>query len=221
MPHRDPQTGQFVSDNSNSMGYDDIEVVSATGAFTVAAAQLDGSTGQGYGQASEFEGVEIVDYDEVVDRNESLVLLSASHRLTVSGVSTSTADGTVRAEIEVSASPSLQAASEVVLDGGVADVTGDFNIGNGGQTFDDSIDVLGRPLLAIGTSPFSDGGSGVGGAGTAGEDSVELRNPPGAMAEFHPRDELFVNGVIEASNVSDASITVEYSVQHIYGVVEG
>lgn len=214
IPRRDPQTGQFVSGDN----YDDVEVVSFTAGFGVEAANLEGSTSfSGSGDTFEFSGVELVDYDDVVDRNETLHLLNAQHRLVVFSNSTQTEDGTVLAGVEVSASPSVSLPGKPIT-GPINDFGAD-NLVTGGAATDDSIDLVGRPLMAMAGSPFSDTATGIGGGGSQGDDEVEVGNVPAPIAEFHPRDELFGNGELTAWNIDDSGIHAQLMGQHIYGVV--
>lgn len=205
---RDPETGQFVS----TPDFDDIEQITFDVGVGIQAADLAGGTGFG-GSEQTFEGVQLLDYDEVVDRNESLHLLEARHELDVWANSTETADGTVGASVEVSASPARA----------VADMSLSTNtlIGPvvGQSDFDDTIDLIGNPLRAVGHAPFSDSASGVGGAGTAGADSLSIEGLPEQIARFHPRDELFLNGSIATWNIDDAGVHLNLTGQHIYGVV--
>lgn len=220
MPHlpRDPETGQFLSQKTiEAMGFEDVEVVSFLAEAGVLAADLTGSTNFVTGDAFEYEGIELIDYDEVVDRNEEVVLISAYHNLSVMANSTETADGTVTGSAEVSASPQNSPA------GRAASSTTDVPPGDspvvGFGTNDDTIDLIGRPLLATGHAPFSDGASGVGGGGSAGEDRVSVWGLPEEIARFHPRDELFMNGRIQAWNIDDAGVHVKLNGQHVYGVI--
>lgn len=210
--------GQFVSVDEDM--FSDIEVATFASNAGVTASDLDGETSFG-GEAQVFEGIEVIDYDEIVDRNEELVLLAAMHSLVVYANSTETADGTVAAGVEVSADPSLTPATSRVVDTRNNDLPpGDSQVTGTGST-DDSIDLIGRPLSAVGHAPFSDGASGVGGGGSAGEDSISLSMAPAEFGRFHPRDELFVNGEIRAWNIDDAGVHANVSGQHVYGVVEG
>lgn len=211
MPHRDPQTGQFVADSDR---FDDYEVVTFSGGLGIQAADLTGGTGFSGGQSLTFDGTEVLDYDEVVDRNEELHLLEAQHALMVFANSTSTADGTVSAAAEISASPSRSAAANVITS---TTATDDDPV-VGAAFEDDTIDVLGRVLHATGHSPFSDSAGGVGGAGSAGEDSVTVEMPPEPVARFHPRDELFLNGELVIWNIDDSGVHLAVQGQHVYGV---
>ena len=210
--------GQFVSVDEDMLS--DIEVATFASNAAVAAADLDGTTSLG-GQVQEFESIEVIDYDEIVDRNEELLLLDAKHSLVVYANSTETADGTVAAAVEVSADPSLTDTTGRVVEIRNNDLPpGDSQVIGTGTT-DDSIDLIGRPLSAVGHAPFSDGSSGAGGGGSAGEDRLSLGMAPAEFGRFHPRDELFVNGSIRAWNIDDAGVHVNVSGQHVYGVVEG
>jgi hypothetical protein len=218
MPHRDPQTGEFVSQEH----YDDIEVVTWGVSVGVEASNLGGSTGFGGEAPQEFEGAQVIDYDEIVDRNEMLRLVEAQHVISVYVNSTETADGIVAASVEMSADPSLSPATQEITTPGTAQSVGDDDVvtaGNAPET-DDSIDLIGRPLTAVGTGPFSDSGTGVGGGGAAGHDEYVSTVWPAEFGVFHPRDECFVNGRIQAWNIDDAGVHVDISGQHVYGVLE-
>lgn len=209
--------GQFVSIDDHDM-FDDVEVVTFSVEMGVEASNLNGVTSFS-GEANTVEGTVLVDYDDVVDRNESLFLLDAHHRLSTWINSTETADGTVRTYVEVSASPvfelgEMRFLSTDVLEG---DQRGDI-VGEAGS--DDSIDLIGRPMAATAHAPFSDGSSGAGGGGSAGEDDYVSSIFPAESGRFHPRDELFLNASFESTNVDDAGIHLDLSGQHIYGVIE-
>jgi hypothetical protein len=212
MVHRDPDTGQFVGGDGSMHGYDDIEFGSFRASIGIPAADLDGGTGFG-GQTDTVEGLELLDYDDLVDRNERLDLLYGMHSLTVYANSTETADGTVRFEGEVASAPSPTMATNIA----VQDIEGDVD---GATQSTDSIDLLGRRLNAVGHAPFSDTATGVGGSGSAGEDRVDFGMPPGPAREFHPRDELFLNGEFRTWNIDDGGVHLELAGQHWYGVSE-
>lgn len=215
MAARDPETGQFVSGGAAAQ-YDDIEVVSIQADVGVQAADLDGSTGFVSGQTFDAEAVPLVDYDEVVDRNEELHLLQAQHHLVAHVNSTGTADGEVRAYVEISTSPTRQVSPTINASAG----GGDLDAGVVGRPdSDDSIDVIGRPLLAVGFGPFSDGATGVGGGGSAGRDSVDMGPLPREIGRFHPRDDLFLNSEIRVWNIADRGVHLDLQGQHVYGVV--
>jgi len=221
MPHRDPETGQFLSHDETS--YTDIEVVSMGTSVGVEAGNLGGATGFNGGAVNDFEAQQLVDYDEIVDRNEELRLLYAQHCIVVYANSTETADGTVSVSAEVSADPSITGVTQAAgrpQNGSSAGTDDDTVTAGVYPNSDDSIDIVGRVLTAVGHSPFSDGGTGVGGGGSAGEDSYDSTMFPAEFGRFHPRDELFLNGRLVAWNVDDSGIHVNFSGQHVYGVVE-
>lgn len=212
MVHRDPSTGKFVSGQDTE--YSDIEVVTFSGSVGVQASNLGGTATFQGGDQKTFEGLELLDYDEFVDRNEELVLLSADHSMSVFANSTESEDGTVRASVEVSASPAIT--NENVI------FTNSIDDGQavGGAQSDDSIDLLGRQLVATAHAPFSDTSTGVGGGGSAGEDRLKIDQAPAEFGRFHPRDELFMNGTFEAWNIDDSGVHVDLTGQHVYGVLE-
>lgn len=215
MAARDPETGKFVS----AEGFEDVEVVSFSAGLGVEAGNLAGATGFDGGSEHNFDGGELIDYDDVVDRNEMLVLLAGWHRLVTYINSTQTADGTVLATVEISSSPAQQMGFNITAtDTDVFDTTQNIV---GSSNREDSIDVVARPMTAVGHGPITDGTNGVGGAGAAGEDTVRFGRPPGEAASFHPRDELFLNGELTQWNVDDAGIHIMVTGQHWYGVDQG
>lgn len=213
MSARDPETGQFVSSDSQ---YDDVEVVTFSANVGVEAANLDG-TATFEGEAYEFEGLELVDYDSVVDRNEELVLLAADHRASTFANSTATADGTVTSSVAISASPALTMATAAAANASNAVFDSGETVGQARR--DDTIDIIGRPLSSTAGAPFSDGTNGSAGSGSAGEDSVSVSMAPAEYGRFHPRDELFLNGKFRVWNVDDQGVHVAVTGQHVYGVL--
>lgn len=218
-PHRDPQTGKFVS--SRDHDFDRFEQLHAMDTLSVPAADLDGNTGQHFGEESQYEGRELFDFETVLDRDEVGVIQWQAQQIVVYGLSSSTADGTVRGAAEFSFSPSnshilkVASASE-----DLDDQTGSgFDIEGVDTVFSsDTGDTVGRTLQAIGYSPFSDGATGVGGSGGAGIDQWE--GPVMIDPVVDDRDSLFHNGAIEASNVADASVHMDVSVWTALAVME-
>jgi len=217
MPHRDPQTGQFTADQHSK--WDDIEVVSFGANLGVQASNLGGGTGFNGGTNDAVEGVQLIDYDEIVDRNEELRLLSAAHVLSVYANSTETEDGTVVGSFEISADPSESRVTDVqTRPRGGQSQPPDNVVGTSAD--DDSIDLVGRVLTATAHAPFSDSSSGSGGGGSAGEDRYESAMWPAEYGRFHPRDELFCNGRLVTWNIDDSGVHAVISGQHVYGVME-
>jgi len=217
MPHRDPVTGEFVA--ASEMDFDDIEIASFQESLAVLAADIDGNANQDHPTPDNptFSGVELIDYDEIVDRNEELHLLRAQHLMHVYVNATGANDGTARAAVEVSTSPSRQ----VAFGQDTFDPIGDSDVQRCLEApgTEDSIDIVGRPLFGVAHAPFNEVGSGVSGGGSSGEDEYTLDGFPQPVGRFHPRDELFVNGALEASNVDDQALHIELVGQHVYGVV--
>lgn len=181
---------------------------------------MDGTTGQTLGETSSFEGVRLYEVADVLDRRQLAVLLWARHRLVVYIGSTQTADGTIRANFEVSTSPNQNIANGVDAGAGAIEDQGgtEISLEVNPQEDSDTDDVIGPSLLAVGFGPITDGTNGVGGAGTAGFDDWE--GPVMVEPVFDSRDELFVNGQVEASNVSDAAIHADLETWHTYGIID-
>lgn len=149
------------------------------------------------------------DVDRFVDRDEVAHLMMIDATLTAGILSTQTADGTLRAEVEISTSGSKQLHQS---SGGYQDVeeSADGTLTpevdtNSDDTANETIDILGRKLVALAYGPITDGTNGVGGAGTAGRDWIKTDYGPRGP-ELDGRDEVALNGFVEHSNVSDATL---------------
>lgn len=210
MPRRDPQTGQYVSGSISG----EVETVTWTTAISIPASQLDGLTDSFYGEEQRFEGVLLYDLDQVVNRHEVGELVTASHRAVLQPTGTQTADSAAFLHAEISASPGKSQFEGTLAP--FADASGDFN-GDVLVDWDDSADLVGRPLSVMAQGPFTDGTAGLGGAGSPGEDTVEA-SPLGF--DMDRRDELYLNGRIGAQNIADGPVTAIVSGQHVYSIEE-
>lgn len=222
IPHRDPDTGRFVPDDAREQ-FDEIIQLHGRGMYSVPAADIDGSTGQNLGQSGTMEGDSLIDYQEHLDRTEFGVVLWQHQRLIVYIGSTQTADGTVFGSFELSLDPDRQVAGGYATFSDLADAetSGDYtietvatNVDNG----DDTPDVLGPEMAAVGFGPFSDGATGVGGAGTPGW--FDWEGPIVHEPSVDDRDEIFVSGVLAHANVSDAALHADVRVYQLVGIVD-
>lgn len=212
MPHRDPQTGKFVSSEGPS---GEIEILSFDVAFSVPAANVAGATGQFYGDDGNFEGVKLYDVDDIMDRHRVGQLRQAHHLLMIQPTGTQTADSAATMSVELSASPSrqvVQKAGSAFED--VTDTQGTVIQVEGPKT-DDTVDLIGPPLGAMAQGPFTDGTNGLGGGGGPGWDRVESHP---IDYELDRRDEVFVNGSWEVQNLSDGPFTAKLLGQHVFEI---
>ena len=206
------------------MNYERMEQVHAQNHLSVPAADLDGDTSYIFGEESEYEGLELADFGDILDRDEVGIVQWVSHRLDVAIVSTGTSDGTARVAAELSFSPAASPAFTNVRSQGrsdYADQTGvNFTIEalDPEGTITESGDVVGSVLTAYGTQAFSDGATGVGGSGVPG--SSEWEGPVMVDPVVDDRDALYSNGVIEVNNVADAAVHVDVSLWASLGVME-
>lgn len=209
---RDPDTGQFVDVEEAEPR--SIEVVNFEATTGVTAANLGGATSF-TGTREDWNGLELIDYDDVIDRDEVAVLMEASHMLNVFTNPTQTADGFVMA----AAAPMTQEAlsDAVILQAPSQPLTGDVLADT---SVDDTIDVVGRPLMTGTGAQFSDGATGVGGSAAAGTDDYQSDLWPDIIGFFHPRDELFYNGTFRWWNISDSGIHSQIVGQHKYAVFD-
>lgn len=204
MPHRDPNTGQFTADAPFT--YNDLEILRWDQEFSVSAADLTGATAESYGNSFSLDGYKLRDMENIVDRDELATLVMQEVRIAVPPFGSQTADGLARGVLELSTSPVQQA----------IDFTGDYvdtsqaqiAESTAGGRVSDSHDIIGRPLVAMAGSVFSDGATGVGGAGPASTDEHSavwgLAGPV-----LDARDDLFFNLEIEAQNIADSAAKLE------------
>lgn len=230
MPHatdavvRDPDTGQFRK--ASEVQYDDYEVV----AFTIEV-HADGHIGDSlsleYGNRGEFEGLEVLDFDSILDRHRLATLIHVDLR----GVLQFTQDGIVPAyalaSVELSGSPSIRASGAVAVPDAdrtaIEDVTGNFSDVTALVELDDTLDLPLRPLLMAANNGFEDtdatNGTGIGGAGAAGVD--QAYGPLPGTWQFDRRDELYLNGVLAHQNSQAGDeFTVEVAGIAAFGVSE-
>lgn len=208
------RTGQIDEDD-----FDRFDNVNAAVDLSVPASDLGGGTGQTFGQQGDFEGLTLFDLGDILDSDEIGVLLEAEHRLTSGILSTSTADGTALVSAQIASDPDLDTPpSPFAGPADIDDSSGNFNVESAGRRVAVSNDVLGRVLTTISYAPITDGAQGVGGAGTSGTDKWHGTAVPSPL--FDVRDQIYVNGLIEQSNVDDASIYTKVNCQWTFGIMD-
>lgn len=203
--------------------FTDIEVVTFEATYRIDANDIT-DTNTLAGDRHTVEGIPVIDYDNVVDRNEALHLLQAHHRLVcwVNGgenATPSTQYGVAATAAEVSASPSQSAVSTINTTTTATDGEqvrqSPFSVG----VQDDSIDLIGPPLSTKVGQDFSET-TGAGGANAEGDDDWASNMFPAEFGRFHPRDELFVSADMRFWNMDVAGFYAEVLGQHVYGVIE-
>lgn len=219
MVHRDPETGRYLP--HDDVQFEDIELASFGFEGGATAASLEGGTSYGGADQGRVLAGQLLDYDELCDRSEELVLLEAQHRLSCWQNATATEDGSFRVYAEISTAQALELPDVAQVE------TAEFPPGQGGEDnlvgsvdSSDGIDLVGRPLAATAGGSFYNSANGAGGSGSSGEDSYESDYWPGETGRFHPRDELNLNLRFEASNIDDAGVHIDLVGQHLYGVVD-
>lgn len=195
MPHRDPQTGKFVS----TPQFEDTETVP----FTVSL-HFDGHTQNvdvnEWARTSTWEGLEILDLDELLDRHRVATLVDIDAALNVAAYQSGGDFNSFIVVTEISASPALQVADvapepdlEPVDD--QEEVSGDLDDIRAEVVIADTVDLPVRPLVGTSGSPFNDETDTAGGASLTGEVD-HVRGPVPGDWDFDRRDELFLNGTV-------------------------
>lgn len=185
-------------------GYESVDVQSFYDEFSVAAADLDGTTGQGGGQAFHDDDRILREPAEGIPRGATAELVAVLMHMDVFQNSTTTADGTVLAALEWSSSGTPE----------IADADGiSTAIGNAGTV--DLVDLVHTAdsdvlfiQAAVGHAPFFDSTNGVGGAGHVGTSvwEVNYRNEFGSGPVFERDDEVHGHIAFKQWNIADAAI---------------
>lgn len=211
--------GKFQSASEVAARFEDLEYLTGETVITVNSAD---STVDDHSAAS-YEGVTLLDVDDITDRHEVAHLLLANLRLVLqSEGSTSTGRQEVHVAVEVSASPSRSATIEMTgdetsigdqteLQAGISDVQ--FK-----QEDTDDADLIARPLRAYKGYAFEDETNGPGGPGSSDMDTA-VGPPPGTW-DFDRRDELFLNGIFQMHGDASANAHAMLGYQLVFGVTE-
>lgn len=228
MPHSLPpgvtrgSDGKFVS-TGEAARFDAVEYQTFTTTIEVATGDYTSSgAAEDFGVTSNFEGVEVVDVDTLVDRHEIAHLLSVNtaisgyaHGSGISGVSAH------RIGVELSASPSRAAigfalGSDVIEDqeSNQGDLTGIETA----LTVTDDADLVHRPIEVYMAATVEDDVDGTGMGGYVAND--EAWGPGAGSWDFDRRDELYMNGVVEANGDSAAPFGATITGQMAFGIEE-
>lgn len=207
--------GTFVS--TDDVSTDDFEYVHATARVTPDPADYTGSILDiNYADQAEWEGLEVIDMEELVDRHEVARLVAVDGMASLGIPAGNTADnpGAFRAWAELSASPDIKTPTIEALasPGGDLDLEDSDSIGTviGDVESDDTADIIASPIVLQGSTAESDETNGVGTATT--NDSTEIAGPLPGEWVFDRRDELFLNGMHEVSGLVANSISVELAI---------
>lgn len=230
---RDPETGQFTT---GRRGFDSIETLHSSVELSSDPVEYSANTDESFSNGQVFEGLELVDWGEILDRNEVGEVIHAHHRV-VPYVQAPSNDlvgqATLRAAIQLSASPARQAitATPNIVDMTLIDDQGQAP----GSAFDlplvfepsgqnDTRDIIGPNLLAVYHHGFEDrdltNGVGIGG----GPQTLPAEwegTPPDFVVD--DRDEVYVNGAVEAQFLSSTPgmvLRVEVDTYYVVGLRE-
>lgn len=224
MPHNLPPgvvqgpDGKFQSvDDGKLAHYDDFEQY--TFSATLRAQSTDFTSGDNRAQ---FEGIELLDFDELVGRRDEadLIQLDAAHAVHVHTDGSEANMQTATGVAEISSSPSLQAAEEAD-DYNPIDITGesgDMSDLDVGIVASDSVDLVTRPLWASGSRAVNDATSGV--SNGAHQQVDRTRGPPIGEWIFDRRDELYWNGELHSGGQSANTVHTYLMGQLVFGIRE-
>lgn len=200
---RDPETGQFVSDDSDTVtDYDIYDVQHFRRDIAIPAASNDGSTGAHGGQRRN-EFMRLMDAAGGLNRGWVADLVRLEGKLLAWINSTQTADGTVQAFAQITSGNTSGDLTTVQTTGSTVD-DGPFEVLKGaGSDVDSDLIMF---LDAVGYGPITDGTNGVGGAGAAGEDKDVIQFDPDDGPTFGHDDDISLDIELAQWNVADAAI---------------
>lgn len=227
MPHGLPPgvtrgpDGKFVKTDEAHPGqtieFEDLEFFTGEVEIEVGSGDLTGGR-----NVTEYEGVELLDVGEIVDRNEVAFLLhlEVGHSTWMEG--TNNEDQYVHSHVELSARPALAAIHNQADAGETIDdqesVAGDMTGVEKIISSTDDADLLSRPLTSQASRQILDGAGGVGAGGYAEQDQVS-GVPPGRW-DFDRRDEIYQNGVLYSDGQAGAGFAAGTDFQMVFGIAD-
>lgn len=218
MPHRDPETGQFVSGAGRPTSYRDYEFKHVRSHYDVDAGDLPGAF------PIEEEAIRTVDLDDCLHRDElaDLVLLNI-HALQASIPGTSSAESSLEARWELS----LDHSSEMVLetDQDTGTDGGDSGVIDTAFAEADNPDILFFGEWSAEGS-FADSAGGLGGGPDAPliQSQIDFPATFGACPRLDDRDEVVESFRFNdqgSADISDSLIQLSVAYTLVFAVEEG
>lgn len=207
MPHRDPETGQFVSSAGHVGCYEDFDILHGMATHRIDAADLSGGEGGSTSDAP----VALFDMGDFIDEHDVAEVVSLFVRGQAYGPTTATDESFIRAVLQLSKDPSFN--TNTAVDGalGGANVTEDTidTIATGAQD-----DEMLWQTVVYGITNHDDAANSEGGGGVVGESEefIEYRNVYGGGPVLDDDDEVYAPVSIEYDNISDHRALAEIDV---------
>lgn len=209
--------GKFRSIDEMAEMFDDLEYLHYEELINSADNTTDATSQSLYGEATEFEGVEILDFDRIVDRHEVAHLLWTSLSFDAEIIGEDDGPANLRAALEVSADPALQVVTELDTTNAFDDQEGVTVVSE--QSTDDTADLVVPPVELRASAYFTDETNNTGGGGDNATDDVQ--GPVPGSWDFDRRDELYLNGVMEYHSVGDPDVAhVAVNGSFVFGITE-
>lgn len=212
--------GKFMSADEAASHYEDLEFI--TGSFQLLSDSgdrtIDGQTEGAY------EGVTLLDIDDIVDRHEvaDLLYVDLVHGIETQG-QTSGEEQSGLSKQAISASPSRSA----VVDSGVTSFDDIDDFEETSDTFTnlqydivdtDDADHPVRPYMAAWSNHWEDGSNGTG--ASANRTFGRVTGPVPGEWDFDRRDELYVNGSLQLHGGNNLTFKVDTFYQMAFGIRE-
>jgi len=214
MPHRDPETGQFVA-GTGATHFDDYEFVHVNSQYSVSSGDLPDAF------PIEESDIREISLDDIMDRDERADLVAiVIHALQASVPGTTSAEAALEARWELHAG----VGDEMILPG-----DGDFDVDSGSSDVvdifawhSDSADVLYHANWEA-EGGFADSTNGLGGGPDAPvlDQTVNYPREYGSCPTFDDRDEITESFFLEdtgGAGISDSLVRLKASYTLVFAV---
>lgn len=216
MPHRDPQTGQFVSDDMEH--FDRALSLHGRITYTIPAVDLGGGAED---HTVDGDEAEILDLDNEIDSDETFEVRYVRIESSAGAATTATAEGSMFTQWALRTdSETLEPASP----GGPYSGSANREEGDIDVSVNELGDTTAENVIAIGvnhaenSAADSTNGLGLGAMYDHSETVVDYTSAYGGGIQLDANDNLSVPAKIDVNNVSDNAVYAAYTVS-VYGVV--
>lgn len=169
-----------------------------------------------FADEAEWEGVELLDIDRIVDRHEVAHLIWTEVAAVLYAAGSGDTQSVIRAGVEVSASPGLQVVREADATDVIDDQTGSASVSDE-LVSSDTADLLVPPMVLGTHYSFDDSTNGTGGGPHF--DRADVEGPLPGSFDFDRRDEVLLNGFVENTQV-DGAIHMDISGSMVFAITE-
>lgn len=204
MPHRDPETGQFVAGRASDMTWQETTAILTTTGTQIPAADLTGGNTD-HDPLQDADVTQVLDFSGHLDSDEVFELIALDYHINLALPATASAESSALAAYVYSRVPDVFAPNPSFWATGQRE-SGVYDV-NGATGGDEDASVLHQGELAA-TADFGDSTNGLGAGAFIGYDSnlVPFRALYGVGPMFDMDDEIYFPVVFYSDNISDHAI---------------